>query len=57
MTEFEFNLNLSAEEFLNYYTGAANAIQVRSLCGKIIQFPAEKMREFVLADGINQWSH
>ena len=52
MTEFEFNLNLSAEEYLQYYEGVAKAIQVRSFCGKLIQFPADKMREFVLKDGI-----
>lgn len=52
MTEFEFNLHLSAEEYLQYYEGAAKAIQVRSFCGKLIQFPADKMREFVLKEGI-----
>lgn len=53
MTEFEFNLNLSAEEYLQYYEGVAKAIQVRSFCGKLIQFPADKMREFVLKEGIH----
>lgn len=53
MTEYEFTLHLSAEEYLQYYEGIAKSIQVRSLCGKIIQFPADKMREFVLKDGIH----
>lgn len=53
MTEFEFNLNLSAEEYLQYYEGVAKAIQVRSFCGNLIQFPADKMREFVLKEGIH----
>jgi len=53
MTEFEFNLHLSAEDYLQYYEGTANSIQVRSTCGKTIQFPAEKMRNFVLRDGIH----
>jgi len=53
MTEFEFTLHLSAEEYLQYYEGVVNAIQVRSFCGKIIQFPADKMRDFVLKDGVH----
>lgn len=53
MTEFEFTLHLSAEEYLQYYEGVVNAIQVRSSCGKIIQFPADKMRKFVLKDGVH----
>ena len=52
MAEYEFNLHLSADEYLQYYEGVAKAIQVRSRCGKIIQFPADKMREFVLKDGV-----
>ena len=53
MTSFEFNLRLSAEEYLQYYEGLAKAVQVQSFCGKTIQFPADKVREFVLKDGIH----
>ncbi len=53
MIDYEFILHLSAEEYLHYYTGAAKAIQVQSRCGKTIRFPAEKMREFVLSDGVH----
>ena len=53
MTKYEFTLHLSADEYLQYYEGLAKAIQVRSYCGKLIQFPADKMREFVLSDGIH----
>jgi len=53
MTEFEFTLHLSAEEYLQYYEGVAKSIQVRSHCGKTIQFSADKMREFVLQDGVH----
>jgi hypothetical protein len=53
MTEFEFTLHLSAEEYLQYYEGVATSIQVRSHCGKTIQFSADKMREFVLQDGVH----
>lgn len=53
MVEYEFTLHFTTEEYLQYYEGIAKAIQVRSLCGKTIQFPADKMREFVLADGVH----
>lgn len=53
MIEYEFNLHLSADEYLQYYEGMAKFIQVRSRCGKTLRFPAEKMRKFVLSDGIH----
>ncbi|MCW8900603.1 MAG: DUF2835 domain-containing protein [Gammaproteobacteria bacterium] len=53
MTEFEFTLHLSAEDYLQYYEGRAKFIQVKSRCGKIIQFPADKVREFVLKEGVH----
>ena len=53
MTKYEFTLHFSAEEYLQYYEGIAKAIQVRSHCGKLIQFSADKMREFVLSDGVH----
>lgn len=53
MVKFEFTLHLSSEEYLQYYEGAAKAIQVQSSCGKTIQFPAIKMREFVLKEGVH----
>lgn len=53
MTEYEFTLHLSTEEYLHFYKGLATSIQVMSHCGKTIRFPAEKMREFVLAEGVH----
>ena len=53
MIEYEFNLHLSAEEYLQYYEGVAKFIQVQSRCGKVLQFPADKLRQFVLNDGIH----
>ncbi len=53
MTEYEFKLHLTADEYLQYYEGIASAIQVHTICGKTIQFPAEKMRSFVLKDGVH----
>ena len=53
MIELEFELHLSAEEYLQYYQGLAKAIHVRSKCGKTMQFSADKMRQFVLQEGIH----
>ena len=53
MIQYEFTLHLSADEYLQYYEGVARAIQVRSRCGKTIQFPADKMRKFVFKEGVH----
>lgn len=53
MIEYKFTLHLSVDEILYYYEGVAKSIQVTSDCGKTIRFPAEKMREFVLKDGVH----
>ena len=53
MTEYEFMLHFSADEYLQYYEGIAKSVQVQSECGKLIQFPADKLREFVLSGGIH----
>ncbi len=53
MIEYEFTLHFSADEYLQYYEGVAKSIQVRSCCGKTIQFPADKMRDFVLKEGVH----
>ena len=51
--EYEFEIHLSAEEYLQYYQGVVNSVQVRSKCGKRIQFSADKIRPFVMSDGIH----
>lgn len=51
--EYEFEIHLSAEEFLQYYQGVVRAIQVQSKCGKRIQFAADKIRPFVMVNGIH----
>ena len=50
--EYEFSVHFSVDEYRQFYEGIAKAVQVRSYCGKTIQFPAEKLREFVLSDGV-----
>ncbi len=53
MIEYEFSLHISSDEYLHYYQGVAKAVQVRTECGKLIQFSADKIRQFVLEDGVH----
>ena len=46
-------LAISAEEYLAYYQGSAQAVVARSDDNKIIQFPASAIRKFVTRDGIH----
>ena len=55
--EIHIRLDLSAEEFRQYYTGVARAIQVRSQDGRIVRFPAEAMRAYVQHDGVHGEFH
>jgi hypothetical protein len=48
-----FRLQISAEEYLNYYSGLAKTVSVVSDDGLRVEFPAEHLREFVTAEGIN----
>jgi glucose-6-phosphate isomerase len=51
-TELIFRLNLSREQALCYYQGAARAVIVTTTTGQKLQFPAERIRAFVGPDGI-----
>ena len=51
-TEIRFNLNLSKEQALRYYQGSARFVVVTAENGKRIQFPAEHIRSFIGASGI-----
>lgn len=49
---FEFNLTLSAEQYLAYYQGAASKVVVRCTDGQSIQFPARLLTRFVTVQGV-----
>ena len=49
---FEFSLNLSAEQYLAYYQGAATKVVVRCTTGQSIQFPARLLTRFVTTLGV-----
>lgn len=47
-----FKLQITAEDYLNYYSGQAKSVSIVSDDGKRIEFPAQHLREFVTAEGI-----
>jgi len=51
-TELQFYLNISREEVLRYYQGSARFVRVTATTGQKIQFPAEHLRAFIGANGI-----
>jgi hypothetical protein len=50
---FKFYLHLSPAECRQYYEGFYKSIQVVAQTGQRIQFPAEHIRTFVTANGID----
>jgi len=52
MNRYEFQLNISSEDYLDYYRGTARQVVARSLQGVVIQFPAGLLVPFVTHTGI-----
>jgi len=52
MTEYEFNLYLSAEKYQQFYSGSVKHVVAQDLHGVTVQFPAAILRPFVTANGI-----
>jgi len=53
LTEFQFLLSLSHQEYLKYYSGDVHSVQVRTFEGLRIQFPASALKKWVTHDGIH----
>lgn len=53
MNRFEFHLRITAEQYLDYYRGAARHVVVRCTTGQNVQFPASFLQQFVTTDGIS----
>lgn len=52
MREIIFYLNISADEYLRYYRGGVRVVHVRSVDGRRINFPANRLVPFVSHDGV-----
>jgi hypothetical protein len=53
MSEHYFSLQISRQEYLRYYAGDANSVQVRSIQGLLLQFPASALKNYITHQGIN----
>ena len=53
MNRYEFHLRITAEQYLDYYRGAARHVLVRCTTGQRVQFPAGLLQQFVTAEGIH----
>lgn len=52
MRQFYFRLQISADDYLRYYRGAAANVVVRATDGRNLSFPASNLRRFVTQGGI-----
>lgn len=52
MNEIQFDLNISSEDYLRYYQGAAGQVIAYGLNGQTLQFPANLLRPFITHNGI-----
>ncbi len=53
MNEIRFRLEISAQEYLRYYQGEVDAVQVTIAGGRTIQFPASVLQKHVDQSGVN----
>ncbi|HKJ76308.1 MAG TPA: DUF2835 domain-containing protein [Gammaproteobacteria bacterium] len=48
-----FFLEISAEEYLHYYRGAAQNVATTAVDGRRVRFPASVLRPFVTSQGVH----
>ena len=51
--QFYFSLQISQQQYLQYYQGTANTVQVVSESGQKVKFPAIRLRPFLTHTGIH----
>ena len=52
MHRYEFQLRITAEQYLGYYRGTVRQVLVECNDGTTVQFPAALLQRFVTQDGI-----
>lgn len=52
MPRFEFDLELTPEQFLEYYRGHARTVRARATNGWVVEFPAALLQRFLTPEGI-----
>lgn len=53
MNEIRFRIAISAQEYLRYYQGTADSVQITTSDGRLIRFPANALQKFVDRSGVN----
>ncbi|VAX10510.1 hypothetical protein MNBD_GAMMA25-1420 [hydrothermal vent metagenome] len=53
MTSLRFHLNITVETYRHYYQGQVNEVQVRSLEGQNLRFPAAILRPYLSHTGVS----
>jgi len=53
MNEIRFRIAIDAQEYLRYYQGAVDSVQITTTDGRRIQFPAGVLQKFVDRSGVN----
>ncbi len=53
MNEVRFRIEISAQDYLRYYQGEIDAVQVKTSNGRVIQFPAGALQKYVDQNGVN----
>ncbi|HEB56874.1 MAG TPA: DUF2835 family protein [Gammaproteobacteria bacterium] len=53
MSKIRFRLNLPAETYRCYYQGEVNMVQVKSLDGQRLRFPAAILRPYLSHAGVS----
>jgi hypothetical protein len=53
MIRYEFQLQITPEEYLDYYRGTIRHVIVRCATGQTVQFPASLLQRFVTPEGIH----
>jgi uncharacterized protein DUF2835 len=52
MKRYEFNLRITADQYLDYYRGTVRQVVARCSTGQTVQFPASLLQQFVTTEGI-----
>jgi hypothetical protein len=53
MHRYEFRLDLTPEQYLDYYRGVLRQVMVESKNGQSVQFPASLLQRFLTPEGIH----
>jgi hypothetical protein len=53
MNRYEFRLDITPEQFLDYYRGILRHVIVECKSGQTVQFPVSQLQRFLTPEGIH----